>query len=185
MNNETFAENELDGNLNAIPVKYYLSSQFNEITDATVATNLSMIHFNAKSMFQNFDQMHTYLSTIKQRFSLIEIPETRLISSLPAAPSSFVFESSSTQVVREGGVLMKESTCEFTEQCDGVDYLCIEINCKSSKNIIVGIIYRQPKSAISAFTPFFEKLINNDVKNKRAYLMGDFNIDLSKKIESP
>ena len=194
MNNETFAENELDENLNPIPVKYYLSSQFNESTDNTVATNLSMIHFNARSMFQNFDQIHTYLSTIKHRFSLIGISETWINSSSPAPFSleGYEFIHVDRPTGRGGGVglFVREDItfkiCEFTEQCDGVDSLCIEINCKSSKNIIVGIIYRQPKSAISAFTPFFEKLINNEnIKNKRAYLMGDFNIDMSKKIESP
>ena len=98
----------------------------------------------------------------------------------------------STSTGRGGGVglfVRKDLTfkiCELTEQCDGVDYLYIEINCKSFKNIIVGMMYRQPISAISAFTPFFEKLINNEnIKNKRAYVMGDFNIDLSKKMESP
>ena len=193
ISNETIAENEfIDETLNAIPIKYYMSSQFNAITDDSTATSLSMIHFNARSMFQNFDQIHTYLSTIKHQFSLIGISETWISSSSPASFTleGYKFVHVDRPTGRGGGVGLfvrddlSFTICDVTEQCDGVEFLCIEIDCKSSKKIIVGVIYRQPKYAISAFTPFFEKLINNEIiKNKHTYLMGDFNIDLGKNID--
>ena len=66
-------------------------------------------------------------------------------------------------------------------QSDLCESLFIEINLQQQKNVIVGIIYRDPKSSIADFNIQFNKLLESFHKeNKQIYLMGDVNIDLIK-----
>ena len=46
------------------------------------------------------------------------------------------------------------------------------------KNIIIGVIYRPPNGKFEK--PISENLNKMDKENKICYMMGDFNIDLSK-----
>lgn len=186
---ESLNENEEDTHSNP-PVKYYLSSEFNEIIDNSVNQNFSIIHFNARSMFRNFEEIHAYLSNLQYQFSVIGISETWINSNshVPFVIEGYTFVHVDRPSGRGGGVglfIRKDlnyKLVQFSEQCEGVDCLCIEIDCKTSKNIVVAIIYRQPKSNVIQFSSFFDKLMNyNEIKNKRAYLMGDLNIDLMKK----
>ena len=54
----------------------------------------------------------------------------------------------------------------------------VEVNDKSG-SYIVGVIYRPPGSDVSLFSQHLETVLDK-VKNKRCYLMGDFNLDLIK-----
>ena len=57
-------------------------------------------------------------------------------------------------------LLNSVSICEEFSVADGhSDSLCIELHVKSSKNIIVGVIYRPPDSDIDIFKINLEKLI--------------------------
>ena len=47
------------------------------------------------------------------------------------------------------------------------------------KNILIGVIYRPPKSDINSFTEYLADILHNLAKeNKLIYLMGDYNINL-------
>ena len=186
-------EDECHENIDSISAKYYLSPDFNETVDNSREKVFSMIHFNARSLSRNFDQIHAYLSSVKHQFSVIGISETWINpdSHTLFSLDGYHFIHADRPSGRGGGVALfiredlNFKLCNCSQLCKGVDYLCIDIDCKPFKNIIVGIVYRQPKSTVSAFTPFFEKIINdNDGKNKRVYFMGDFNIDLKKKVQS-
>lgn len=54
-----------------------------------------------------------------------------------------------------------------------------------SKNVLVGIVYRPPNSKLDQFNECLAELLQKlDLKNKKCYLMGDFNLDLLKSNEN-
>ena len=59
-----------------------------------------------------------------------------------------------------------------------LESLFIEITCKGESHL-VGVVYRPPGSDVSLFSQHLETVLDK-VKNKRCYLMGDFNLDLIK-----
>ena len=61
-----------------------------------------------------------------------------------------------------------------------LESIFIEIINKTSKNTIVGCIYKHPTLSISEFNNTYIKdlLVNVNSKNKEIMLMGDFNINL-------
>ena len=64
---------------------------------------------------------------------------------------------------------------------DHSDSLFIEINNKTGKNFIVGVIYRPPNSDLTTFIEKLDDLLLHINKsNKDCFLLGDFNIDISK-----
>ena len=68
---------------------------------------------------------------------------------------------------------------------DGIENLFIEIDNKYGKNIIVGTLYRPPSNNINNFIDKLdEELDKMSRENKHIYIMGDFNIDLSKSLQS-
>ena len=57
----------------------------------------------------------------------------------------------------------------------------IEVKNKSSKNIVIGNIYRLPHNNINEFYQCLEKcLVKLSRENKKVYICGDLNIDLLK-----
>lgn len=55
----------------------------------------------------------------------------------------------------------------------------IEIVNKKGKNIVIGVIYRPPKSDVREFLKDFNSIMNKtNIENKECYLLGDFNINL-------
>ena len=64
---------------------------------------------------------------------------------------------------------------------DVVESLFVELIIPNSKNILIGVIYRPPKSNLNNFMTYLQNLIKNPLfVNKDSFLMGDFNIDLMK-----
>jgi exonuclease III len=62
-----------------------------------------------------------------------------------------------------------------------IESLFIEIISATSKNIIVGTIYRPPSDNFEIFENKFNEILTKvDKTNKITYLTGDFNIDLLK-----
>lgn len=71
--NDIYPENNLIHNINNNCL-YFTDDQFNN----TIKTNLklSLIHFNAKSLYANFHNINHYLSQFLQPFNMIAISET-------------------------------------------------------------------------------------------------------------
>ncbi len=62
-----------------------------------------------------------------------------------------------------------------------VESIFIEIVSTTSKNIIIGTIYRAPSGHFEMFEKKLSEILTKiDETNKIIYLTGDFNIDLSK-----
>ena len=64
---------------------------------------------------------------------------------------------------------------------DVLESLFVELINPNGKNILIGVIYRPPRSNLDAFLTNMQNLVQNPIlTNKDACLMGDFNIDLMK-----
>ena len=59
--------------------RYYTDEQFNQ--DITLESKLSIIHFNSRSMYANFNDIKVYISRFKQPFNIIAISETWIVKS--------------------------------------------------------------------------------------------------------
>ena len=66
--------------------------------------------------------------------------------------------------------------------------LCVEVENKNSKNIVLNLVYRPPNGAHKELENYFKSsLSKREISNKDAILAGDFNInlldfDISKKV---
>ncbi|EDO36449.1 predicted protein [Nematostella vectensis] len=64
---------------------------------------------------------------------------------------------------------------------DTSEILFIEVTCRHSPNIIVGVIYRPPDNNYNQFEQSLNNILQQlDKEKKPCYLMGDFNLDLLK-----
>ena len=169
--------------------KYYIEADFKHLSDS-VNNDFSLLHFNARSLNKNFFEILEFISSLSFSFSVYGFSETWIHSQTPMLFNleGYSFIHSDRIDGRGGGVaLLVSNTLNFKIRnniCinhDGTEILFIEIVVQSGKNIIVGIVYRQPKSKIDNFIIEFDKCIQELSKeNKLIYIMGDFNIDISK-----
>ena len=57
---------------------YYNFDQFNEMFDTNVFNGFNTLHLNISSLPYNFDQLETLLTTLKVKFDILGITESRL-----------------------------------------------------------------------------------------------------------
>lgn len=162
--------------------KYYSEDEFKMIN----VENFSIIHFNSRSMYANFNHIKEYLQQFKDPFSIVAISETWLKEN---KEFNFVLEGyDGNYVNREnktgGGVaLYVHKSVKYSQVkslsltiSDILECITIEIYCEKKKNIILSCIYRSPGSNIETFTEWMEKSFS--ISNKTLFICGDFNIDL-------
>ena len=157
--------------------------------DNTYLNNyLGLLHVNARSLNKNFDSLELLLSSINHfPFSIIGITETWLNSNSPSMFNlhNYDFIRADRAQGKGGGVGMYvDNQLRVKPRPDihiqGSEDLFIEILNDKDKNIIVGTIYRPPGNCIDMFSDNFDEELNKILReNKKIYLMGDFNIDLS------
>ena len=64
---------------------------------------------------------------------------------------------------------------------DSIESLLIEIKVPDSKNILIMVIYRPPNSNIQLFLEYLQELLHDQIfNNKDCFIVGDYNIDISK-----
>ena len=72
---------------------------------------------------------------------------------------------------------------ELNVKSDVLKSLFVELMIPNGNNILIGVIYRPPRSNVDAFLTIRQNLVQNPIlTNKDVFLMGDFNIDLIKYI---
>ena len=162
---------------------------------------LFIMHFNARSLSKNIEEIQSLIAIIKDSPDIICISETKLHddkidwqSNLVKLPGyALVYNNSTTQA---GGVGIyvseKLKFCvkhELNLNVSNCESLFIELNLNNeankqnggNKNILVGCAYRHPKVQTEAFVnEFCEKLGSFASKNIPIIVLGDINIDLSK-----
>ena len=140
-------------------------------------------------MSKNFDSLKACIKEVNKEFSVIGISETHLKDkpndylNLPGYSIEYT-----NRIGREkGGVCMfisdevkyklRKDLCHATSNFESC---FIEIESKNSKNTVLGVVYRAHTDIddfVSEIDPIL-KVLNSE--KKQIYIMGDFNIDLSK-----
>ena len=175
-----------DVNLNC---KYFTEDQFN--VEFKTVNNLSIIHFNARSLKANFNLIRSYINTLNVRFDVIAISESWIESSTDVSEfhlNNYEIIHTDRQNKRGGGVLLYVSKTlnfkkldKYSVQLDDVmESVTIEIDIANSKNIILSCVYRSPGSKLEQFIDYIEQFLKSVKSNKTIYLCGDFNVDLLK-----
>ena len=165
------------------------SENSNDNTNYNPLKDFSLFHWNARSLNKNFDSFELLLLSLQNfPFSAIGITETWLGH---ASPNLFNLDKykmfrSDRKRGRGGGVALyiynelrvKIRTDIHIEGCES---LFVEIINDKMKNRIVGVIYRPPNNKTEMFLENFDECLNSITQeNKEIYIMGDYNIDMTK-----
>ncbi|MFZ2538187.1 MAG: endonuclease/exonuclease/phosphatase family protein, partial [Oscillospiraceae bacterium] len=173
---------------------YVDSDKLNKYLGKDCSTNLqSMMHLNAGNLVSKVDLLSINLKLLKHKISIIGITETwtnmqnENCINLPGY-NKYV----KSRVNRKGGgvALYLNSDLNISTKLrpdlvspddDAYESLFLQLSQSdlSTKDIIVGVIYRPPGTDVNKFLTSFSALLEKISKeNRPCYLMGDYNIDL-------
>lgn len=165
--------------------RYYTDEQYNQ--NIVNMGNLSIIHFNSRSLNKNFKDIKDYLLTFSQSFNIIAISETWNNSGNMTDVELDGYEFSYVNRQNKGGggvAIYVDNTLRYrvledrTTVVDNLlECLTIEICMEKNRNITISCIYRAPGTSIESFTEWIECMFSNK-SNKTVFICGDFNIDL-------
>ena len=155
----------------------------------------SIVHINARSLISNIDLFCSNLKLLRQKFSIICVSETwtdvhtEQLISIPGYEC--ICRSRSTR--RGGGLALYIDTdlnvvVKNRSDLDSPDFsiyesLIVQLSPAngSTKDIIVGVIYKPPNTNVESFVSNFSRILDKLNKDNRpSYLLGDYNIDLLK-----
>ena len=193
LENDQETEKDDDNNTILAKCKYVDIEEFKNLT-VDFQKTFSLFHLNVASLPLNFDDLHTILAALNFEFDVIGITETRLKKNHPLCSNisleNYITEDNLTESSAGGTRLYISNKLSYKNRNDLQMYKAkqlessfIEIINTDSPNIIVGCIYKHPSMSIEEFTEdFIETLFQaiSKERNKKVYLMGDFNIDLLK-----
>ena len=171
---------------------YYLESTFKIRSQNCVDnTYLSLIHLNIRSFQKNYSNFENYISALDFEFSIIGFSETWLIDSNKSFCSivGYNHEYLYRQDKIGGGVsLFIKDNVKYFVRSDlsilnkHIEVIFVEIDknqYQSSKNIVVGTLYRPPNTDIEIFNAHLNNILEIlKSENKSVYIMGDYNINL-------
>lgn len=171
-------------NLNSVS-QYYSEDQYNNCFKSD--NKISIIHFNSRSLYANFQNIKEYLNQFTLPFNIILISETWMRNErgtdFGLEGYNFVYRNRENK--NGGGVAMfidKNLHYKIIDNLsvaidDLLECITIEINRNNKRNMIVSCVYRTPGSNIQTFKDWMEA--NFTIKdNKIMFIGGDFNIDL-------
>ena len=185
-------------NSNIRDCKYYTLLELAEVMKSNKRNEIMVIHFNLRSLPKNKYKIEDFLLQLPNLPHIIAVTETKLNSSNldQAELENYHFEHIDS-ASNAGGVgvyirnglkyLLKSDIVVNSEDCENI---FIEIINKPSKkrqkNILIGIIYRHPKVSFTSFqNKLCEVMLTLDPSNNSVFLLGDYNIDLSKQNIEP
>ena len=134
-------------------------------------------------MQKNFDSLHEFLCSLQIRPKIICLSESRInhkpFINIELPDYKFVHIDSPTSA---GGVAVYISSelrfnilFNLSLDIDGCENIWIKL-CHS--DLLLGVIYRHPRSNVKLFTDQLNKTLEQ-LKNSKVYLIGDMNINLS------
>ena len=181
--------------LNCRPSNYVNPNNLYEYSNPASAER-AIVFWNCQGLRTAYSSLCEILSSLDKKPCIVGLCETFVSSkSLPwdfSFPGYICERRERTTMERGGlGLLISEGTQYWVRDdlslwLEGrIETLFIEIKNEGERNLILGLIYKNPSCDISFFLDEFEPLldkINNENKNK--FMMGDFNIDLLKRANS-
>ena len=168
--------------------KYYNSSSFESQNRAFAGDGkLIILHHNVRSLLSNGEHFKDLVLDLHIKISCLLITETWLSdTTVPPSINGFTLRHQNRVGRSGGGVgIYLQSSLDHAIREDlrfvsgAFESIFVEIDCTSSKNIIVGCIYRPPdgdfRKCLEDLESLLEKLKN---ESKIVYIGGDFNINL-------
>ena len=151
-------------------------------------------HMNVCSITKNFDDFSILLSDLYISFDILAITKTRIMkdssSPINLQLSNYSTEHTPTELSGGGTLLYISKRLSYQLRNDlrlydprKTESTFIELICSKSTNVIVGCLCKHPTLPINDFTnDFISPLVLKLQKesSKRAFFLGDFNIDLLK-----
>lgn len=154
------------------------------------------VHFNARSLRKNSDEIRNLVALFKRKCSFIGISETWLSYNevhsykIPGYSIEAQCRSENFFGTAHGGTaLYIDDSITYKRRCEvKFSTLCcesvwIEVDKKQMKmpqNLIVSVVYRSPSASYDHFCEDLDKIFQSFLNEKAAVIiMGDFNIDLS------
>ena len=178
-NNETIINN----------CHYCTENQFIDKMCTSVGDELTLLHFNIRSMNNKIDNLNVFLQNQRSNFTAIGISETWFSSnsdvnlySLPGY--SLVTNSRSGK--KGGGVALYVSSQmeylvrhELNTMNNLLESIFVEVVIPGKRNVIIGVVYRPPPSNLDLAVNEMQIILSNPLfVNKTVFLMGDFNANL-------
>ena len=153
----------------------------------------SVCYNNIDGMAQNFDTLHSQLSTINNSFDLIAIAETNIADEhknlyrIPGYQSIFNSKINGKHKGSGMGIYAKDNlNCSKIEEisisCADIETLFIKIS-NTEQPLIFAVTYRPPSGNIKNFNQQFEKVLeklSSNYADCHTIITGDFNINLFK-----
>ena len=170
---------------------YYTDESFSKIS-MKFQNEFSLYHQNIRSLPAHIDELYAHLQGIDYKFKIIGLSETWLKDYNKEQYNIHGYNSvHNVRTQQKGGgvALLVDKNIEYklrTDICecltDVAEIVFIEISknvFQTSKNLIIGELYKPPNTNINQFNTKLETLLTN-LGNENAYcfLMGDFNINL-------
>ena len=166
---------------------YCDSNEFN--TKFNKAGRFSIFHTNIRSSKHNINQLMCDLNSISMDISIIGLSETWGTSvhidmqNIPGYEHYYCIRAKNKKgggtslFVKSSIPFKKRSDLKFKKSIFESSVIDIDKHVLHSRhNMIIGIFYRSPNSALSTFYDSLEKLLNLIQKDKKyAYILGDFN----------
>ena len=183
-----------DANVVLNNCKNYLSKSTKSLnSDSSV--DFSTLFYNIDGNKSNFDSFVSELSSLAMKFSVVGLAETNVgkdeTSSLFKIDGykSFYNEKIEEKSKGTGVALYVLDTFnaieneKFSTSSPNMESLFLTIN-DNKKTINIGTVYRSPNGDNEKFFEEFQMLIEQFPKNTTSIIMGDFNFDLFKRLES-
>lgn len=169
------------------------ASEYYEVNEVgkQINSEFSLLHLNAQSIRNKFDDILHLLENIKFHPNVIGITETHLkeheIDAFDIL-TGYTFVHRSRKTLQKGGVgIYIDKNLRFRERTDlelALDEKIgtlsfMEIVYENKNNAIIGTIYKRDKKNFQQFLDILEEILTKILKeNKKVYLMGDFNENL-------
>ena len=181
----------------------YSISQFQSLISSPPPPDkmhLSSFFLNIDGNSSNFDNLAVELLALKHSFSFIALAETNTdscnenlyqLNKYSSCYQDRVFLESKTEFKSKGtGVcLYVHNSLNFSKDTklsmckESIESLFVTIT-NLSEPLLVGVIYRPPSAQLDDFNAEYKEILSQ-LSDKKAYIMGDFNVNLLKLDSAP
>lgn len=176
---------------------HYSLDHLKSLLLSSSTTHKSIIHFNSRSLPKHYDDLVNFLTLADHAFSLICLSETWLSSdddklfALPGYQAEYNHRSTD----RHGGSAIfisndisykrRQDIMFLTQKCESVWLEFDRFIFASTKNTIIGCIYRSPSASYEQFCCELECILHTfNHENKNIIILGDINIDITDMTDS-
>ena len=162
-----------------------------ELTDFLKPNELSIVHINARSLHQNYDDVISFILKQKNMIDFILISETWLDHKVAEGYAIHGYEMlhcvpDSSPTGKGCAIYIKSSIFPY---CKPLTNLChkqtefqslfIDVKWPNKASFVIAVVYRSPSFPLDLLMPSLEEALNTLKElNRPSFLGGDWNVDL-------